>query len=345
MEKKLKKDDKPEKLNSLQKIFLISNYFEEPKDKKNWFINQFQNYIKTIKQSVDNITREEKYDRLRKKVYLNSFSLNKINNFPDIKKTSRKFLPIKNKKENKFYLKKFHSNKKINNLYTYNNNSNSNELSKNNSSIFNSDNYAEYNNKSINKSIDTDYIKENSKSQKKNKYYLNSFLDLNTLPNIRGMENKNRYIKRNINNISQKTEILEKKLIKQEKMKYIGFKSKYNRLYNEHKRIQVDLEQYLNPQKDNKYKFNLYQTSGGSNEAKMGNLKKVMKQISNKLKNRQQNKPSISDIIDEVENFKLREKILRERIQKNNKKFDYLVNDSSIIQKRIDIKCKKNNDI
>jgi hypothetical protein len=319
----------------LQKIFLISKYLEEPKDKKDWFRNQFQNYVKTIKQNVENMTREEKYERIKKKVHLNSFSHNKISNFPKIKNSSVYHLPTA--KDKLFYLKKYKSIQKINKFLPIRNDSN--ELSKNNSSIFNSDNYHD---KSINKSIDSEYIKENAKSQIKNKFSSSYNLDLKTLPNIKGMQNKNRFIRNSINNISEKTEFLEQQLIKQEKRKYIGFKSKYNKLFNEYKKVQIDLEQYVNPKKDNKYKFNLYENNGEANEAKGGNLKKLMKQISNKLKNKHNDQPSITDIIDEVEHFKLREKLLRDRVKKSHEKFDYLINDSSIIQKRIEIKCRKN---
>ena len=330
------------KNHPLQKIFLISNYFEEPKNKKNWFANQLQIYIKTIRQNVYNMTKEEKYDRLKKKAHYLSFSTNKLNQFPYIRNTSVKYLPIK--KEKKIYLKQFNSNKKMNNSLT----NNSDDISKNNSYIFNLDNNLEsINNKTINKTIDTDVIREysNIKSLKRNKFPFNNNLDLGNLPNIQGMENKTKYIKNNLNNISEKTEMLEKKLIKQEKKKYIGFKTKYNRIYNEHKKMQIDLEQYVNPRKDNKYKFNLYQNTGDPNETKMENLKLIMRQISNKLKNRQKNKPSLSDIIDEVENFKLKEKMLRDRIQKSHEKFNYLIHDSNTIQKRIDIKCQKNSEM
>lgn len=326
----------------LQKIFLISKYLEEPKEKKDWFRNQFQSYIKTIKHNVENMTKEEKYDRLKKKIHLNSFSHNKIGYFPKIKKSS--IYHLQPAKDKKLYLRKYNSNQKINNSLT-NNNNKSNEISKNNSSIFNSENNHD---KSINKSLDTDFYKENAKSQKIDKKRSKNFLgikNLKTLPNIKGMENKNKYIRNYINNISEKTEFLEQQLKKQENKQYIGFKSKYNRLFNEYKKVQIDLEQYIDPKRDVKYKFNLYENTGRPGDTNMGNLKKLMKQISNKLKNIRTNKPSITDIIDEVEHFKLREKLLRDRIQKSHQKFDYLINDSSIIQKRIEIKCRKNNEI
>ena len=61
-----------------------------------------------------------------------------------------------------------------------------------------------------------------------------------------------------------------------------------------------------------------------------------------KIKNNQENKPSIPDIINELELFRFREKRLRDRIKKSHDKFDYLINDSNIIQKRINNKCQKN---
>ena len=123
-------------------------------------------------------------------------------------------------------------------------------------------------------------------------------------------------------------------------MKYIGFKSKYNKLYNEHKKVQVDIDQYVNPEKDNKYKFNLYES-----EEEMGNMQRIMKQILNKVKERENNKPSMSEIVNEVQKFKFKEKNLRERIKKSHQRFDYLINDSNIIQKRIDLKCLKNSEM
>lgn len=330
------KEERSIKNNPLQKIFLISNYFEEPKEKKNWFVNQLQNYVKTIKQNVYNMTKEEKYDRLKRRAHFLSISNNKINQFPNIKNPSHKFLPIP--KEKKVYLKKYNSNNKMNKLLS----NNSDDFSKNNSYIFNSDNSPK-SNKIENKTIGSLLIKEYSKSQKRHKYPF--YLCSNNLPEIQGIENKNQYIKNNLTNISTETEIIEKKLIRQEKKKYIKFKTKYNKLYNEHKKMQIDLEQYVDPKRDRKYKFDLSQNSGDTNETHIVNLKLAMRQISNKLKNRHHNKPSLSDIIDEVENFKLREKMLRDRIEKSHEKFNYLINDSSIIQKRIDIKCQKNNEM
>ena len=333
MEKNNKKQNKSFGHNSIQTIFLLSNYLEEPKDKKNWFTGQFEKYMTTIKNDVDNITKEERFERLRKKIHLNSFSQNKKYYLDKVK--FNHMLPLS--KGNKFYLKKNNSKKVLNNLT---NNSEDNSLT------INVDNHYEYKNIKINNSEQNtikEDIKEDTKdnSNENNKY--NIKLDLNTLPNIPLIENKNKYITKYINNISEKTDNLEKKLIKQEKMKYLSFKSKYNRLFNNYKKVQVDIDQYVNPKKDKKYKFNLNEVSDQINSEKMGNLKRVIRQISNKIKNRQQNKPSISDIINEVENFKYKEKRLRERIKKSHDKFDYLINDSNIIQKRIDIKCQKNN--
>lgn len=320
----------------LQKLFLISRYLEEPKDKKDWFTNQFQSYVKTIKQNVFKMTKEEIYNRLKKKTHINDYSSKKLIFFPKIKNTSFKFLPKKGKN---IFLQKFKKNANIANnkaLTTHN------EISKNNSSIFNSDILHD---RTISKSIDTEFIKENAKSQKKNKINPICNLDIQTLPNIIGIENKSKYIRNNINNISEKTEILEQNLKRQEKRKYIGFKTKYNRIFNEYKKVQIDLDQYVDPNRENKYKFNLCEAGGSSGETRGENLRRLMQQISNKLKNIQNNKPSLSDIIDEVEHFKLKEKNLRDRIKKSHEKFDYLINDSSVIQKRIDNKCQKNIEI
>ena len=70
-----------------------------------------------------------------------------------------------------------------------------------------------------------------------------------------------------------------------------------------------------------------------------------MKTISKSVKNKEKNKLSVSKIKKEVELFKNREKRLRERIKKSHAKFYYLMADGNGIQKRIDIKCQKNNDL
>ena len=198
-------------------------------------------------------------------------------------------------------------------------------------------NHYKNNTLNMNKSIDRKTIKKYS--------YENKFiLDLDSLPNIQGIENKNKYLIKNINNISEETDSLEKKLIKKEKMKYLGFKSKYNRLFNESKRVQEDINQYLYPQRDKRFKFNLNYTNDGLNEGRR-NITHLMKTISKSVKNKEKNKLSVSEIKKEVELFKNREKRLRERIKKSHAKFYYLITDSNSIQKRIDIKCQKNNDL
>ena len=322
-----KKKNKSFGYNSFQKVFLLSKCLEEPKVQKGWFSSQIERYMSAIKKNVDSITKDGKYDPKKKNV-AHSLSHNKHNFHPDI----NNFTFVHHiSKGNKYNLKKYTNIRLLSNI-----SNNIDELVKNDSSI-NLDSPIGYKNKTINinKSVDRNI---NQDSICKNKYSLN--LDLNTLPNIPQV-NKNKYITKYINKLSEKTDLLEKKLMKQENMKYIGFKSKYNRLYNEYKKFQVDIDQYVNPKKDKRYKFNLNASSGGINEQKMANLRKVMRQISNKIKNIHQNKPSIEDIINEVENFKFREKRLRDRIKKSHDKFDYLIHDSNVIQKRIDIKCQK----
>ena len=339
-DEKQKKDDKR---NSFQKIFLISNLFEEPKEKKNWFTSLFQNYVSTIKQGVENMSRDQRYDRLRKRMMLKSLSRNKKMFNPDLKKSN--FRIGKGSNFTKYYLKNYNSTKKMKRLLMKSNN-NSDDFSKNNSSININDN-KEIKNQIINttnsifKSNSKDYIIK-AKNQDRNKYILNLNMNSTTLPSIQGVGNKNKYLKTNINEISETSDLLEKKLIQQEKKKYIRFKTKYNRLITESKKNQININQYITPKDEDKFKLS---SNNGPDEAKLINLKKVMRQITNKLKNKYDDKPSISDIISEVEKFKYKEKILRERTKKNHERFDYLINDSNIIQKRIDIKCRKSDDI
>ena len=337
------KQKKEDKRNSFEKIFLISNLFEEPKEKKNWFPSLFQNYVSTIKLGVENMNRDQRFDRLRKRMMLNSMSRNKKMFSPDFKKSN--FRIGKGSNLTKYYLNKYNSNKKIKRLLMKNNN-NSDNISKNNSSINIKDN-KEIKNQIINitnnivKSNSKDYIAKN-KRQDRNKFILNLNMNSTTLPSIHGVGNKNKYLKTNINEISETSDLLEKKLIQQEKKKYIKFKTKYNRLITESKKNQININQYIAPKNEDKFKLS---SNSGPDDAKLINLKKVMRQITNKLKNRYDDKPSISDIIDEVEKFKNKEQILRERTKRNHERFDYLINDSNIIQKRIDIKCRKSDDI
>ena len=339
-DEKQKKDDKR---NSFQKIFLISNLFEEPKEKKNWFTSLFQNYVSTIKQGVENMNRDQRYDRLRKRMMLNSLTRNKKMFSPDFKKSN--FRIGKGSNFTKYYLKNYNSSKKMKRLLMKSNN-NSDDFSKNNSSININDN-KEIKNQIINttnsifKSNSKDYIIK-AKNQDRNKYILNLNMNSTTLPSIQGVGNKNKYLKTNINEISETSDLLEKKLIQQEKKKYIRFKTKYNRLITESKKNQININQYITPKDEDKFKLS---SNNGPDEAKLINLKKVMRQITNKLKNKYDNKPSIPDIINEVEKFKFKEKLLRERTKKNHETFAFLINDSNIIQKRIDIKCRKTDDI
>ena len=316
--------DKTYGYNSFKKLFLLSNNFKEPKVQKDWFIDKYKDYISTIKTNVDNFLREENFSNFKKDFHMNSIS-HKKNSSPETKLSQKNLIT----NGNSFNLRKFISNKKLNNL--------NNSDVKKNSTFTNMFNHYKNNSLNMNKSIDRSTIKKYSN---KNKY----ILDLDSLPNIQGIENKNKYLIKNINNISEETDSLEKKLIKKEKMKYFGFKSKYNRLFNESKRVQEDINQYLYPQRDKRFKFNLNYTNDGLNEGER-NITHLMKTISKSVKNKEKNKLSVSEIKKEVELFKNREKRLRERIKKSHAKFYYLITDSNSIQKRIDIKCQKNNDL
>ena len=316
--------DKFCEVDTFQKIFLLSNYLKEPKAQKNWFVNKFNQCLSSIRNDVEYITKEQRIEHLKKKLKINSFPNKKNNIYLDMKKFNQRF----NSRGNKYYLKKSSSKGLSKNLEDIEENSNDN------SNIKNLEHEYENSKSSINrnKSVDLNTIIKFNENDNQ----LNFKFDLNTLPNIRQGENKNKYITNNIRNISEETDLLEKRLIKQEKKKYIRFKTKYNRLFNEYTKIKLDTDKFIDPDKDKKYKFNL----NNSNGENMGNIKNVMRQISNKLKNLHQNKPSINDIINEVEQFKFKEKRLRDRLQKSHDKFDYLIKDSNMIQKRIDIKCQ-----
>ena len=248
MDKKIHRPNKSFGLNNFKKMFLLSDCLEEPKVQKDWFIHKFESYVSTLKKDVDNFTKEERFLRLRKK--MNSFSQKKSHFYNDIKK-----YPLINsvKKGNKYYLKKHILKDNINNLST----TKEKEEKKNISSYINFRNNYDYKNKILNNnnSVDTNNIKQN---RNKNPFNLN--LDL-TLPNIPIIENKNKYITKYINNISEETEELEKKLIRQEKMKYLTFKTKYNKLFNEYKKVQVDINQYVFPKKDNRFSDVMEMTS------------------------------------------------------------------------------------
>ena len=321
--------------NSLANIYILSN-IKEPKVKKNWFIKKFDGYISTIDNDFDKISKEES-ERLKKKNNLNSTPLYQVQHsktiYPEIKSCNH---TLEKSKRIIFNLKKSKQNKNLLNIFNKNN-----DISKNNSSIH-LDSQNEPKNKTIN-TISSKNINLNRnflKNNKINNISKISKLDFSTIPNIPHKEINKIYITNYINNIYNKIDLLDKKLLKKEKLKAIGFKSKYNRLFNDYKKIKIDINQYVKPKKDKRYIFNLNKINDRDNN-EMSNLRTVMKQISNKVRNRNKNKPPLKDIINEIENFKFKEKILREKIQKNHEKFDYLIQDSNIIQKRIDLKCRK----
>ena len=221
MEKKTKSKEKSFGHDSFQKIFLLSSHLEEPKLQKDWFTGQLQKYISTIKHDVDNITKEGRFDRLRKKISSNSYSQNRISVYSD-KKLNR-FFPIS--KGNKFYIKKFskYSNKYLNilsnNNYNYkNNNNNIQEITKSdsltnlNSRYPNNEyknktldinhnynhnhnlNHNDSNNDNIDESLDINNNNDDENINTKSKYNLKLNLKLrlesSTLPNIPRLGNK-----------------------------------------------------------------------------------------------------------------------------------------------------------
>ena len=67
-------------------------------------------------------------------------------------------------------------------------------------------------------------------------------------------------------------------------------------------------------------------------------VKKIIKKIFHKVKTRDNGNIKMKEIIDEVNNFHTHESMFRSRLQKGHEIFDYLVDDSKMIQSRINQK-------
>lgn len=341
LKSKLERNDK------FEELYIISNSFKKVKEKKNWFNNEIKKYMLELSKGLDSMERDKRFATFRKKLTLNSFSHKKN---PVIKK--RNLGLTLNKGNN--YSKYFNKGKFIANRTISKSPNNTFNTSKNNMSAI-ANNSNDYKSKTVNKIITNKSIikvqKKNNESKNEDskindskineskndsKCYINLKFNSNILPNIPGSENRKIYFKKKIFNIWEKIGLLGKKLAKEENKKYYGFKSKYNRLYNKSQKIEININQYTTPKYKNKFILH-------SKDENLGNLKKVMKQITYKLKNKDSDKLGIYDIIDEVEKYKINEKLFKDRIQKRHEKLKYLVNDSNIIKKRIDIKYQQIN--
>ena len=153
---------------------------------------------------------------------------------------------------------------------------------------------------------------------------------------ISNSEEKNFYIKnhnlnQNIYNITEEGKAIEKRLIKNEKKKYFsGFKSRYKGLIKKDKKNLINVNEFINGKGDNKNNLqkNLL------NKFKIVKIQNVLNQINRKIKKINQ-KEKMANIIEDVKQFHLKEKDLKDKFNKTDEKFNNLLLNSDIIRKRI----------
>ena len=331
------KENNIEKINTFlnmnssesQKKFLLSNYFEDVKNKNkmNMLPNQIQKYILAINKNIDALNKEDFLDGFYNKFFYEYFSPKNHHYIHSNSKYNIEKLPnienkqLKAKSKNKYYINNI-INKKYKTNYAINNNKN-NFLNK----TFNI-------NKTKYKNIDNDInllFKE-----KKNKYNISRQSFIHPFNVISNTEDKNFYIKNqdlnnSIYNITEEGKVIEKKLFNKEKKKYFPrFKTRYKGLMKKSKKYMIDMNEYINGKggTKNNIKKNLL------NKYKIIKVQTVLNQIKRKIKNIN-HKEKISDIINDVKQFQRKEKDVREKFEKTDEKFNNLITDSNLIRKRI----------
>ena len=305
-----------------QKKFLLSNYFQDVKNKNKMILipNQIQKYILAINKNIDELNKEDFLNGFYNKFFdeyfspknhhrIQSNSKNDIEKLPNIDLRDKK---LKAKSKNKYDINNI-INKKYKTNYALNNDK-YNFLNK----TFNI-------NKTKYKNIDNDInllFKE-----KKNNYNSSrqSFIyPLNVMSNT-GDKNfyiKNQNLNNSIYNITEEGKVIEKKLFK--------FKTRYNGLMKKSKKYMIDMNEYINGKggTKNNLKKNLL------NKYKIIKVQTVLNQIQRKIKHINY-KEKISDIIKDVKQYQQKEKEVKEKFAKTDEKFNNLITDINLIRKRI----------
>jgi len=317
--------------------YILTDYFGEivNKNKKNLLPNQIQKYLTAIDKGIDSLRREELLDGFYNKFLIEYYNQNKnlnnnkinhkkeIEEFPKIKSLNKKSIIKSNEKYdiNKQNKTNYNINIKIKNNKNSNNNNN-NFLNK----TFN-----------INQiKLNENHIIMNLENDKKNKYRMSRQSFFYPFATISSSEEKNLYIKnhnlnQNINNITEEGKAIEKKLVKNDKKKYFsGFKSRYKNLMKKDKRNIVNMNEYISGKGGNKNNLqkNLL------NKYKIVKIQSVLNQINRKIK-KINHKEKMKNIIEDVKQFQLKEKDLRDKFNRTDEKFNNLLLDSNIIRKRI----------
>ena len=345
---------------AFEKCFLLTNNFYEPKEKKLEFTDKVSSAINSIKNDV-NLYYYQK-EMMRRANSLNN-SKDKGKNYVPYKKIqSNVFLLEKKQKLNSQFLTPFES--KLNSrsncdsanfriIKNLQKNKHQIKIIDNNNTDNNLNNSSMEKSHSLQKKSHDNKEKESPKklvnnrvNNYKEKTNLNADISPKKkicLPIIRTRsvkkDNTNIYIKRSINSIQEITEDLQRDLEEKEQDKYWDFKKKYNHLVIKSKKIELNVDQFLGNPK-NKLPFQM--KNRDPKDKNIVAVKKIIKKIFRNVKLRDNGRKKIKEIIDEMKTFHTHENMFRSRLQKGHEKFDYLVDDSKMIQSRIN---KKNSQL
>lgn len=309
-----------------EKEYLLTNCFEEilNKNKKNNLIpNQIDKYIIAIQKGIDTLKSGDSLDNFYNKYYYENFSQKKIQNKIINNKEFAEFPKIKTQ-----YRK---SKTKPNDKNDINKKTNYNRFSINKNNILNKT--FNINKIKVNNKID---IIPLTKEKRNSKNIISRQSFLNPLIKISNTDDKNFYIKNhNLNNsiynITEEGKVIEKKLYKKEKKKYFsGFKTKYKGLMKKSKHYVIDINEYINGKGGNKNKLK----NNLLNKYKIIKVQNVLNQINRNIK-KINYKEKMSDIIEDIKQYKQKEKYEKDKFEKTDEKFNNLIYKSNLITKRI----------
>ena len=337
-----------------EKCFLLTNNFYEPKEKKFEFNDKVSSVINSIKNNVSLYYNQK---RMRRNANSLNNTKDKVKNFLPYKKLHTNNVFFLNKKKRlkteilvpfeskinfrsscdstnykviKNIIKNKHKIKLINNINTDNNLNyssleKSDTLQKKICDSIKRENPKKVNNKNLYNSIEKFSLNKDILSEKKIR-----------LPNIKSnsvkKDNTKNYIKKSINSIEEITEDLQKNLEQKEQDNYWNFKKKYNNLVIKSKKNELNTDQFLGNPKD---RLPFPPKNRDPKNKNIIAVKRVIKKIFRNVKFRDNGKKKIKEIIDEVNNFQTHENIFRSRLQKGHERFYYLIDDSKMIQSRI----------